>query len=501
MHISKSHSPIQLETLTLLERARRILLRRRQAERVCSGFQKRQFWTDAKRGAIHKKLNHDKRLPGIDSRDRISLPLVTNTPSPLSSSLILSRIRDARASYPNHEIRQKQLASRQANNEEKARKEAERLLPSWEKAREAEKAAAYAQVILDTGNAVAVTINFGNKALEQARKDQDGVFINLRERITEALKKAVGRAPSHTLALDVSRDGREHLHGVIAWPGDLQALHDVLKHAAGRWAHKRGSQHQIHLRTNQSRLKGKKISQSVEPLTCGWAGYSIKQAKELKASTGKAILYASPDLKRRAKELYGRIRQQRRDVLSINTDLRAQKHREIAIVTESQISNHSAVVNQMDTNADANHGTRRLRSDQARSASGRIPRRHNHRRNTGRDAGRVHADLRNDRARHLRRAWPGQIRASPRRVDPASAGCVRYSSPPPTSREFGGRLMPAPPKFAARSVDLGFRVPESFRRRLKLEAALRHMTMTQLLETAIRDYVERHPVELPEEMR
>lgn len=46
-------------------------------------------------------------------------------------------------------------------------------------------------------------------------------------------------------------------------------------------------------------------------------------------------------------------------------------------------------------------------------------------------------------------------------------------------------------------VDMNFKVPAPLRRRFKMEAALRQITMRELLERSFRCFIEHEPAQMP----
>ncbi|HEV7335559.1 MAG TPA: hypothetical protein VGO06_06280 [Bosea sp. (in: a-proteobacteria)] len=377
-----------------------------------------------------------------------------------------------------------------------------RLSPHWTKAKEIDRAPAYMAAILETGMATAFTLNFSPDVLRAAEKAKEGTFHNLRSRITRELKKALGDSPALVCALDKTASGRWHIHGALALhPSQRDLAVAALRRAGGKWAKGRGQRHQLHMQADQWALIDEDFSDVQQPLDTGWAGYCTKIASRLRKETNHSVLYASQEIKRKAEIIYTRNRTAKRANSSINTDLTQSYSDEIAIANESAFSENTPVINQkqapLNEYADSRAG--RLRRNPGGYAASHLQGRNDLRHHPCRRSGELHADLRHDRARRLSRARAGPLRAGAGRDHRAHgwpsrrAGARRRPDAQVlSSRHARGCLMTRQPE-PRPAVDLNFKVSPVLRQRLKIEAAKRNVSMKELLEVALRAYLDAYP--------
>jgi hypothetical protein len=253
-------------------------------------------------------------VPLVRDPSPLSLPYTPRPSSPATSATrsrtqqTLQRIRDARASYPSSETRAKTLETKRQNREAEEAKAARRQGGCWARLTEIDRARAYADAIISTGSAVAFTVNFSPAVLEAAGKAKEGVFHNLRSRISRELKIALGDSVSLSCALDTTGTGRLHIHGMLVCTRlQAQAVAGALRRAGGKWASGRGIEHQVHMKADQWELIGADFFDLDQPLSPDWGSYALKsdkQIKQLKSATEHSILYASADLKQIAKARY-----------------------------------------------------------------------------------------------------------------------------------------------------------------------------------------------------
>lgn len=428
----------------IIARGLRLVARDRQLERAARTIRFRKNAVLAARVEFIEKRNRQSRLAAcvraglpvgsiVDRTDTPSIPSTPHTDAshhPVSLDTLGITLKQAlslwRAANPRRssEIRREQLETKRQN----AEIHANRRLPHWTKATEADRAPAYAQAIIDAGNAVAVSINIDQSILERAGKAEGGAFDYIRRRITRRLKQALGFVPAHTLALDVDASGRLHLHGYIEWPGDLIALRDVLRLAVGVWEGK-AARHQIHLRSDKQTLLGEKNSASARPLSSGFGCYSVRRARSLREQTNHSTLYASPNVKQFARTIYEQERSARSKNKitgsSINTYRSRSKSAEMALDGDSQISDQAPVnaIGWGKNDADADHEVGRIREHLRVDAPDHLLRRDDRRTSSGAGAGQLHDRVPHERGRVVRPARKKLSGASCNPIAAAASMC------------------------------------------------------------------------------
>jgi hypothetical protein len=423
---TSSNLGIQARKLSLHDCARRNLARRDKADAAKKSIQFRKSVVLAVRRQTARKASAGKGFQPVEASDLSGAPLVTvsqspnpstslstSTPSsPLTKDQMLQRIRDVRACYRSHEIQAKSAATKAKNREQAERErecEANRLQPAWAKAGDLHRGRAYMAAILDTGMAATFTLNFSPKVLEAAGKAKEGSFHNLRSRITRELKKALGDSPSLACGLDSTTSGRLHIHGALVLdPSRRSAVVAALLRAGGKWASKRGQEHQLHMQSDQWSLTEQDFLDVQRPLDAGWSGYLLKMSKRLRKATNHSVLYASPKLKRDAELQYNadralQIRAKKGDK-SINIDFIDQNTLSHPIYSDSQIGINRVVINhdQGSSHENADRKPRILRDPLAGHARHGCPARqatHANGRASRPWAAQLHAARRHDRRR------------------------------------------------------------------------------------------------------
>ncbi len=174
----------------------------------------------------------------------------------------------------------------------------------WKDADETQRLDFYSIAVIETGSAVAFTLNFEPALAAQACKEKLGPLNFLRRIVMRRLQSALGTTPDLVVALDFSSNGRPHLHGLVSWPGDLRQLQAALKLAGGPWQSRHGERHQVMLQSARGELIGDDFFDVPCRIDTGWLRYSCKSAKHTRSLTGRSEIYASNGLKHRAREFY-----------------------------------------------------------------------------------------------------------------------------------------------------------------------------------------------------
>lgn len=344
-----------------MEQARRNVLRRKQLAATETSIRFRKIDTLTTRHAAEENACARKSLSRIPADAVKGVPLVIEAPStsspssPCSSSLSISHHSISLTLQAWREWREKNrsvithLKAQETKRRNRERAE-RRLSPHWTKAKEINRAPAYMSVILESGMATSFTLNFSPDVLRAAEKAKEGAFHNLRSRITRELKKALGDSPRLVCGLDRTASGRLHIHGALVLdPSQRLAAIAALRRAGGKWAKGTGQRHQLHMQADQWSLMGEEFSDVQRPLNADWAGYCTKIAKRLRNETNHSVLYASPEIKRCAQEIYNNNRSQHRPMKdsnrSINIDLQPEITSIDPIVSESEIDLYRPVIN------------------------------------------------------------------------------------------------------------------------------------------------------------
>ena len=193
----------------------------------------------------------------------------------------------------------------------RTRIETDKRRPSaWRYLTETGKLHAYLRSVSPTGEALAVTVNFGDTLTKAANDNPGSVKKLFQDRLARALKSSSLRARDYVLVLDVSPAGRLHLHGAVdARPAERKALEAVLKVAAGKWDAPRGSDRQIHTQPMRQ--------------ADGWARYDCRNRVAVQSLIGdQSIMTVSRGCNQRAKALYEAARVATNEVdRSVTTDL------------------------------------------------------------------------------------------------------------------------------------------------------------------------------------
>lgn len=369
-------------------------------------------------------------------RKRSSHTPITHA-SALSHTEIIRQWREDSA-YTLKEARKhtKRLETRRRNQQAKAeaeaKAEAQRLAKltstPWNRLDEVARLPAYGARILSTGRAVGFTILFGKKILSEAEASGNPLGF-LHDRITRHLRRSTGSVPHLVLALEESKGGILHVHGLCEWSGSLPALQDLLKASAGTWDNPRGKQHQIEIRSDQGLLIGQDFFDLDQPLTAGWIDYCSKQSKDLGQKLGRKVVYASQALKRQCKDTHEASRKTTKNITSDNhqsslTD-DAENTPDDLLTDESNLTHKHTVATSGEENdygyaydhdhEDADHDGRRVRrtvSGHAERVAIAQPAHHDHRHPPGPWAPLVHSTRSRDRRRRAHLPRPArQIRA------------------------------------------------------------------------------------------
>lgn len=134
-----------------------------------------------------------------------------------------------------------------------------------------------------------LTLNLSEAQEEALRKSRDPAR-HLSDRINRALKEAGLGAPQYAFSLEVSPEGRLHVHGTILLPAhaDREKVKQALMEAGGR-------------------IKGKAAARQVklEPARdpFGWASYCLKDLRRTRKALGtKKLTFISSGLKCRCRD-------------------------------------------------------------------------------------------------------------------------------------------------------------------------------------------------------
>jgi len=147
------------------------------------------------------------------------------------------------------------------------------------------------RVLEAAGAGYAFTLNLGPEEIAAANDNVKGFTSHFKRRITRALRRALGYDPHVGFAVDVARDDRLHIQGVLCGnDNQLEAIDRALCHAGGKWADPRHADKQCEL----------------EPLYTPdvWSNYCLRnQARVKRLISGPVISITNP-LRRKAKELW-----------------------------------------------------------------------------------------------------------------------------------------------------------------------------------------------------
>lgn len=147
--------------------------------------------------------------------------------------------------------------------------------PRWDEADELLKATFFHREIAKL-QGTSFTLNLSPEIEAAAKADPTSFTAHVRRRLARSLKKSFGHPVPFWFAIDISAHGRPHLHGGIAMSrNDLGRLTEALQRAGGKWAARRGKEHQVALGTR---------------LDDAWARYATKAIRpKAQAEFGKML--------------------------------------------------------------------------------------------------------------------------------------------------------------------------------------------------------------------
>jgi hypothetical protein len=145
-------------------------------------------------------------------------------------------------------------------------------------------------------SAYAFTVNLSPDVIARGLASRHNGFASwIQKRIAAELSRLIKRTVEFALAVDVTRSGRPHVHGVIVVGVDeLPAAEEALRRAGGAWAAK-CSNRQVDTRPVWD--------------ADGWASYSARNAAAARKVVGASVMACTSGLKAAAKALHGRLRQ------------------------------------------------------------------------------------------------------------------------------------------------------------------------------------------------
>lgn len=151
------------------------------------------------------------------------------------------------------------------------------------------------RVLEATGKGVVFTLNCGPAERAAAQRHPKGFADYFKRRISRTLKRTLGYVPLHGFGVDVTPDGRLHIHGALAAnDNQLATIEKALRQAGGKWASKWHKERQCQFKV-------------LHPAD-GWAKYCLRhQAKVRRIIAGRSICITTP-LRRRAKDLWSKLR-------------------------------------------------------------------------------------------------------------------------------------------------------------------------------------------------
>lgn len=144
-------------------------------------------------------------------------------------------------------------------------------------------------------SAHAFTLNLSPDVIARGLASRHNGFASwIQKRIAAELAKVVRRVVEFALAVDVTRSGRPHLHGVIVVGVDeLPAAEEALRRAGGTWA---------------AKCADRQVDTRPVWDADGWASYSARNAAAARKVVGASIMACTAGLKAAAKALHERLR-------------------------------------------------------------------------------------------------------------------------------------------------------------------------------------------------
>ncbi|ADH89371.1 hypothetical protein Snov_2073 [Ancylobacter novellus DSM 506] len=177
-----------------------------------------------------------------------------------------------------------------------------RTPPRWDEASALAKATFYHREVSKRGG-VSFTLNFGPEVEKAARADPASFTEHVRRRLRRFLKAEFGRTVDYWFGVDISDEGRPHLHGGITVSGnEAEALGRALARAGGKWGSVRGVKHQAHV--------GDRLDDD-------WASYATKKITRSRQEVFGSMLSVTDSIRRAAKDAFER---ERKLVLSVTKE-------------------------------------------------------------------------------------------------------------------------------------------------------------------------------------
>lgn len=139
--------------------------------------------------------------------------------------------------------------------------------------------------------AYAFTFNLTQKAEAKALTHPRGFLESLKRSFDKQLDKAGIRLP-YWFAIDISREGRLHIHGAFGAVTENEILKEVMRRAWGRWPGV-GAQFQIWI--------------DWKPCDDGWATYSMRKHRRVAKRIGQTFTMTRP-LQQDAQWTYSEVR-------------------------------------------------------------------------------------------------------------------------------------------------------------------------------------------------
>ena len=164
-----------------------------------------------------------------------------------------------------------------------------RTPPRWDEATALSKAVFFHREVAKRLG-VSFTLNLSPEVEKSARADPRSFTEHIRRRLQRALKAAFNRSVDFWFGIDVSAEGRPHLHGGVAVLIDEQAsLLRSLTQAGGKWASAHGVGHQAHI--------GQRLDDE-------WAAYAVKTIGPSRREEYGCMISVTDNIRRQAKRAF-----------------------------------------------------------------------------------------------------------------------------------------------------------------------------------------------------
>lgn len=276
--------------------------------------------TRPSRSVDAKTLIHIKRFEQGRQVASERAPLVTSSHASPSAPLTPSKLAESETFKKIIKDKLKANGEQPGIKRRRSRDDPAWVTPrTWAKTTERVKAAFWHRAISDQSG-FAFVLNFGPEILDRASKAPVGAPQLLRKRITKALKDALGRDVDMWCCLDVTKEGRVHVHGgMVLSKNELGSAEQALRRAGGSWSRTRGAAHQVWFGGSECEFQAGALSVSRRDyLQDDWASYSVRNVELLEQQTGHSSVYASAMIKEIAKYNYQVVRS---DMIRINRSL------------------------------------------------------------------------------------------------------------------------------------------------------------------------------------